>query len=68
MEKDYSSLLALAKQQISEAQIKLLTASNKELLYLYWKLGHLILHHQTIEGWGAKVIDLLSADLKKGAA
>jgi predicted nuclease of restriction endonuclease-like (RecB) superfamily len=65
MDQDYRSLLAVAKQQISEAQIKLVTASNKELLYLYWKLGNLILHHQDKKGWGAKVIDLLSADLKK---
>jgi predicted nuclease of restriction endonuclease-like (RecB) superfamily len=31
---------------------------------LYWELGRLILDRQQAEGWGAKVIDRLSSDLR----
>lgn len=39
--------------------------ANQELLALYWDIGHLILDRQRQEGWGAKVIDRLSADLQR---
>lgn len=65
MDKDYRALLILVKEQIGTAQVRAVTAANKEMLLLYWKLGQLILSHQSNKGWGAKVIDLLSFDLKK---
>jgi hypothetical protein len=37
---------------------------NEQLLELYWRIGNNILNQQNAEGWGAKVIDKLSADLK----
>ena len=65
MAKDYKALLHLVKEQIGTAQVRTITAANKEMLLLYWKLGQLILAHQSHKGWGAKVIDLLSEDLKR---
>ncbi|HLT54392.1 MAG TPA: PDDEXK nuclease domain-containing protein [Flavobacteriaceae bacterium] len=65
MDKDYKALLKIVKKQIGTAQIRTITAANKEMLLLYWKLGQLILIHQANQGWGAKVIDLLSKDIKK---
>jgi hypothetical protein len=41
-------------------------AANTELLVTYWSIGREILDRQQHEGWGAKVIDRLSADLKAG--
>jgi len=35
------------------------------LLSVYWEIGNTILHHQFEEGWGTKVIDRISADLRK---
>lgn len=32
---------------------------------MYWDIGHDILQKQAIDGWGAKVIDSLSVDLKE---
>lgn len=32
---------------------------------LYWDIGQTILQRQAHEGWGAKVIDRLSADLRE---
>lgn len=40
-------------------------AANAELLGLYWRIGHLILAQQQAQGWGAKVIDQLSAGLRQ---
>ncbi len=65
MDKDYKALLNLVKQQISTAQVRTVTAANQQMLFLYWKLGQLILAHQSDKGWGAKVIDYLSKDIKK---
>lgn len=65
MDKNYKALLKLVKEQIGTAQVRTITAANKEMLLLYWKLGHLILMHQANKGWGAKVIDLLCEDVKK---
>jgi len=35
------------------------------MLWLYWQMGNYILQHQQAKGWGAKIIDKLSVDLKK---
>jgi predicted nuclease of restriction endonuclease-like (RecB) superfamily len=34
------------------------------MIQMYWGVGHVILERQAKEGWGAKVIDRLSADLR----
>ena len=40
-------------------------AANSAMIILYWDIGRLILERQEREGWGAKVIDRLSADLAR---
>ena len=35
------------------------------MICLYWKIGKAILDKQMTDGWGAKVIDRISADLKE---
>lgn len=39
-------------------------AANSELILLYWKLGKLVGEQIDAEGWGTKVVDRLSADLR----
>ncbi|MCC7080407.1 MAG: DUF1016 family protein, partial [Burkholderiales bacterium] len=39
-------------------------AANAAMLQLYWDMGRTILARQAREGWGAKVIDRLSTDLR----
>jgi predicted nuclease of restriction endonuclease-like (RecB) superfamily len=65
MDKEYQELLKQVKEQVANSQVRAISASNKEMLLLYWKLGNLILINQSHRGWGSKVIDLLSSDLKK---
>jgi predicted nuclease of restriction endonuclease-like (RecB) superfamily len=64
MNNSYQQFLASIKLQISEAQVRVVTAANSQLLLLYWNLGQHILQHQSSKGWGAKIIDLLAKDLK----
>jgi predicted nuclease of restriction endonuclease-like (RecB) superfamily len=62
---NYEAFVRGLKERIRTAQIKAALAVNKELVMLYWQLGRDILQRQEQEGWGAKVIDQLSKDLKR---
>lgn len=59
----YADLLAEVKQRVRAAQVRAAVAVNRELVTLYWQIGRDILRRQRAEGWGAKVIDRLAADL-----
>ncbi|BCL34366.1 YhcG family protein [Nostoc sp. MS1] len=61
----YEDFLAELKTRISTAQLRAAVAVNKELVLLYWQIGRDIIHRQQQQGWGAKVIDRLAADLRK---
>lgn len=60
----YASWLAELKAQIHDAQQRAAQALNLELVALYWKIGNAILDRQDTQGWGAKVVDRLSQDLR----
>src|SRR2546428_8877132 len=61
---DYGRILTDLKEKIRLARLKAALAVNAELLSVYWEIGKTILEQQHIEGWGAKIIDRLAADLK----
>ena len=61
---DYKNWLSELKIRIKHAQQKAVLAVNKELVLLYWQIGHEILIRQERSGWGAKIVNQLSADLK----
>src|SRR5687767_7103649 len=63
-ESNYIQLLDNLKQEIKTARIKAHLAVNAELTVLYWKIGRHILERQKDEGWGTKVIERLSRDLR----
>ncbi|MEZ4267611.1 MAG: PDDEXK nuclease domain-containing protein [Myxococcota bacterium] len=62
---DYPALLADLKTRIHSARMRATLAANAELTLLYWDLGRAILERQEQEGWGAKVVDRLSVDLRR---
>jgi hypothetical protein len=62
---DYTDLLRSLKERIRSAQIRASLSVNRELVLLYWQIGRDILARQEAQGWGAKVIDRLAADLRK---
>jgi predicted nuclease of restriction endonuclease-like (RecB) superfamily len=61
---EYQELLISLKQRIRTSQIRAALAVNHELILLYWQIGREILLRQSQQGWGAKVIDRLSQDLR----
>ncbi|QMW03337.1 PDDEXK nuclease domain-containing protein [Spirosoma foliorum] len=63
--KQYPELLQRVKQQIQQAQVKVATSANQQLLLSYWQVGSLILFFQQQQGWGAKIIDRLSTDIRQ---
>ena len=62
---DYPQFLAEVKTRIAAARTRAVLAVNSELIRLYWEIGHDILDREQREGWGAKVIDRLAADLRR---
>lgn len=60
----YPELLRDLKERIRAAQIRAALSVNRELIALYWQIGRAILVRQQEYGWGAQVIDRLSADLR----
>ena len=60
----YEALLIELKERVRAAQIRAALSVNREMVLLYWEIGAEILNRQEREGWGTKVIDRLSADLR----
>ncbi len=52
------------KSRIRDAQLRASFAVSRELVLLYWSIGREILERQRVEGWGTKVIERLSHDLR----
>ena len=61
----YEEFLRDLRERIREAQVRAALAVNRELVLLYWRIGWDILRQQAAQGWGARVIDRLSADLRQ---
>lgn len=61
----YVELLDTLKERIRSSRLRAALAVNEELILLYWGIGRDILDRQDSAGWGAKIVDRLSADLKR---
>ena len=59
----YLDVLGKIKRRIQSARLRTIVAANAAMVMLYRDVGGLILERQEREGWGARVIDRLSADL-----
>lgn len=64
MPEGYAEFLSGLKERITQERIKALMSANAAVVLMYWDLGSSVLERQQSEGWGAKVIDRLSHDLK----
>jgi len=60
----YGKWLEELKARIHAARQRATLAVNRELILLYWQIGRDILARQAEQGWGAKVIERLSHDLR----
>lgn len=65
MNKEYVNWVKELKQRISSSQIKAGLAVNAELISLYWSIGKDIVDNQNKFGWGSKIVEQISKDLKR---
>jgi predicted nuclease of restriction endonuclease-like (RecB) superfamily len=61
----YPDLLASVTDRVTAGRRRAVIAVNHELVATYWAVGREILDRQDQQGWGAKVIDRLSTDLRE---
>ena len=61
---DYPCFLNDLKESIRAARTKAVLAVNRELIELYWDLGRQVVECQKQGGWGTRVIERLSRDIR----
>jgi len=64
MPDEYAAVLDELKNRIQSERLRVTLAANSAMVLMYWDIGKVILGRQERQGWGAKVIDRLSYDLK----
>lgn len=63
-QKAFNDFIHAIGSEIEQAQVKLISAANVQMLLHYWKIGHFILFNQKRLGWGSKVIDNISKAIR----
>lgn len=64
LDQDYSILVTDLKKRVAESRYRATLSVNKEMVLLYHHIGQQILKSQKEKGWGSKVIEKLSKDLR----
>ena len=64
MSDSYAQFIEKLKDKIQQQRISIVLNANTGMICLYWNIGQAILQKQADEGWGAKVIDRIAADIK----
>ena len=62
---NYANMRDEIIMKIKESRVQFAVQVNTGMIELYWEIGNEILRRQKDEGWGSKIIDRLSADLKE---
>ncbi|WP_233165243.1 YhcG family protein [Mycobacterium sp. AT1] len=61
----YPEFFDAVAERVESGRQCAITAANQELVTTYWAVGAEILARQNAEGWGARVVDRLSYDLRE---
>lgn len=61
----YAEFIQDLKRKITAQRASIALRANAGVVMLYWSIGNDILREQEERGWGAKVIDRISYDLRK---
>ena len=65
MPEGYQRWLADIAARVRSTQFRIARGSNAETIRLYWSIGRDIVDRRDRQGWGAKVLVRLSADLQR---
>ena len=61
---NFDAFINAVGSEIQQAQVRLITAANAQMLFHYWKMGNYILYHQQLHGWGSKTIKQLAKSIR----
>ena len=61
---NFDAFINAVGSEIQQAQVRLITAANAQMLFHYWKVGNYILYHQQQHGWGSKIIKQLAKAIR----
>ena len=61
---NFDAFVHAVGSEIEQAQVRLITAANAQMLFHYWKMGNYILYHQNLQGWGSKIIKQLTKAIR----
>ena len=61
---NFDAFINAVGSEIQQAQVRLITAANAQMLFHYWKMGNYILYHQNLKGWGSKIIKQLAKAIR----
>ena len=61
---NFDAFVHAVGSEIEQAQVRLITAANAQMLFPYWKIGNYILYHQNLQGWGSKIIKQLAKAIR----
>ena len=61
---NFDAFVHAVGSEIEQAQVRLITAANAQMLFHYWKIGNYILYHQSLQGWGSKIIKQLAKGIR----
>lgn len=64
MPENYQPFFSNLQQYIKKEKLGAILNANHRMILMYWYIGNAILEKQQNDGWGTKVIDRLSHDLK----
>ena len=64
-EKNYLQFVRAVKKQILQSRYQAAKLVNRELLLLYYSIGHSLYEKLTAASWGDKVLQQIAADLQK---
>lgn len=61
---NFDAFVHAVGSEIEQAQVRLITAANAQMLFHYWKMGNYILYYQNLYGWGSKIIKQLAKAIR----
>ena len=62
--RNFDAFVHAVGSEIEQAQVRLITAANAQMLFHYRKMGNYILYQQNLYGWGGKIINKLAQAIR----